>query len=147
MRYVGRYRCEAIQCREHNIRTTYRRILRQPWIASPHFICTYRECGGGFAMTGRAKPCPVPALCAGTLDVGYAIRARRASPLHSFCVDCGANKRAGLKPAPTFIVRPASRVPPPRPTFHVPRPAPASTPAIVYETFTNRLLNGACNLC
>ncbi|MDR0936979.1 MAG: hypothetical protein LBM98_09885 [Oscillospiraceae bacterium] len=37
-RYVGRYRCEAIQCRERNIRTTYRRILRQPWIASPHII-------------------------------------------------------------------------------------------------------------
>ncbi|MDR0937697.1 MAG: hypothetical protein LBM98_13570 [Oscillospiraceae bacterium] len=38
MRYVGRYRCEAIQCRERNIRLTYRRILRQPWIASPHII-------------------------------------------------------------------------------------------------------------
>ncbi|MDR0935370.1 MAG: hypothetical protein LBM98_01665 [Oscillospiraceae bacterium] len=47
-----------------------RRILRQPWIASPHFIGTYRECGGGFAKTVRALPCPVPALCAGTLDVG-----------------------------------------------------------------------------
>ncbi|MDR0935908.1 MAG: hypothetical protein LBM98_04415, partial [Oscillospiraceae bacterium] len=35
-RYVQGYRCEAIQCRERNIRTTYRRILRQPWIASPH---------------------------------------------------------------------------------------------------------------
>ncbi|MDR0935552.1 MAG: hypothetical protein LBM98_02585 [Oscillospiraceae bacterium] len=38
MRYVGRYRCEAIQCRGDNIRLTYRRILRQPWIASPHII-------------------------------------------------------------------------------------------------------------
>ncbi|MDR0936357.1 MAG: hypothetical protein LBM98_06760, partial [Oscillospiraceae bacterium] len=37
-RYVQGYRCEAIQCRERNIRTTYRRILRQPWIASPHII-------------------------------------------------------------------------------------------------------------
>ncbi|MDR0937151.1 MAG: hypothetical protein LBM98_10760 [Oscillospiraceae bacterium] len=37
-RYVGRYRCEAIQCRGDNIRSTYRTILRQPWIASPHFI-------------------------------------------------------------------------------------------------------------
>ncbi|MDR0935068.1 MAG: hypothetical protein LBM98_00125 [Oscillospiraceae bacterium] len=51
-RYVERYRCEAIQCRGDNIRTTYRRILRQPWIASPHIIATYRKCGGGFAMTG-----------------------------------------------------------------------------------------------
>ncbi|MDR0935220.1 MAG: hypothetical protein LBM98_00895 [Oscillospiraceae bacterium] len=38
MRYVGRYRCEAIQCRGDNIRSMYRRVLRQPWIASPHFI-------------------------------------------------------------------------------------------------------------
>ncbi|MDR0937620.1 MAG: hypothetical protein LBM98_13170 [Oscillospiraceae bacterium] len=36
-RYVGRYRCEAIQCRGDNIRM-YRRCLRQPWIASPHII-------------------------------------------------------------------------------------------------------------
>ncbi|MDR0936648.1 MAG: hypothetical protein LBM98_08215 [Oscillospiraceae bacterium] len=54
MRYVERYRCEAIQCRGDNIRTTYRRILRQPWIASPHNTSTYRKCGGGFAMTDRA---------------------------------------------------------------------------------------------
>ncbi|MDR0935571.1 MAG: hypothetical protein LBM98_02680 [Oscillospiraceae bacterium] len=66
MRYVPIYRCEAIQCREDNIRTTYRRVLRQPWIASPHFIGTYRKCGGGFAKTvrrgrttGRALPCPL----------------------------------------------------------------------------------------
>ncbi|MDR0935481.1 MAG: hypothetical protein LBM98_02230 [Oscillospiraceae bacterium] len=31
---------------------TYRRVLRQPWIASPHINSTYRKCGGGFAMTG-----------------------------------------------------------------------------------------------
>ncbi|MDR0936416.1 MAG: hypothetical protein LBM98_07055 [Oscillospiraceae bacterium] len=30
LRYAERYRCEAIQCREDNLRTTYRRILRQP---------------------------------------------------------------------------------------------------------------------
>ncbi|MDR0936226.1 MAG: hypothetical protein LBM98_06060 [Oscillospiraceae bacterium] len=45
-----------------------RRCLRQPWIASPHFNGTYRKCGGGFAKTGRGKPCPVPAQCAGTVD-------------------------------------------------------------------------------
>ncbi|MDR0936762.1 MAG: hypothetical protein LBM98_08785 [Oscillospiraceae bacterium] len=55
MRYAGRYRREAIQCRERNIRTMYRRCLRQPWIASPHFIGTYRKCGGGFAMTVRRR--------------------------------------------------------------------------------------------
>ncbi|MDR0935943.1 MAG: hypothetical protein LBM98_04590 [Oscillospiraceae bacterium] len=38
MRYVLCYRCEAIQCRGGNIRPTYRKCLRQPWIASPHFI-------------------------------------------------------------------------------------------------------------
>ncbi|MDR0936356.1 MAG: hypothetical protein LBM98_06755 [Oscillospiraceae bacterium] len=53
-RYVQCYRCEAIQCRGDNIRTTYRRVLRQPWIASPHINGTYRKCGGGFAKTGRA---------------------------------------------------------------------------------------------
>ncbi|MDR0937141.1 MAG: hypothetical protein LBM98_10710, partial [Oscillospiraceae bacterium] len=53
MRYVGRYRCEAIQCREDNIRPTYLGCLRQPWIASPHINATYRKCGGGFAKTVR----------------------------------------------------------------------------------------------
>ncbi|MDR0935328.1 MAG: hypothetical protein LBM98_01450 [Oscillospiraceae bacterium] len=83
MRYVGRYRCEAIQCRGRNIRTTYRRILRQPWIASPHIICTYRKCGGGFAMTGEGA-----SLIRG-LDGGYAIRAGQgALPLQSLNVFC-----------------------------------------------------------
>ncbi|MDR0935683.1 MAG: hypothetical protein LBM98_03255 [Oscillospiraceae bacterium] len=68
---------------------TYRRILRQPWIASPRFNGTYRKCGGGFAKTGRAKPCPVPAPCAGTVDGGCAA--------HS-----AVRERAGLKPAPTL---------------------------------------------
>ncbi|MDR0935804.1 MAG: hypothetical protein LBM98_03880 [Oscillospiraceae bacterium] len=35
--------------------TSYRRILRQPWIASPRFNGTYRKCGGGFAMTVRRR--------------------------------------------------------------------------------------------
>ncbi|MDR0935886.1 MAG: hypothetical protein LBM98_04305 [Oscillospiraceae bacterium] len=58
MRYVQCYRCEAIQCREGNIRLTYRRILRQPWIASPHIInyvsqvrWRLRNDGLGFAQT------------------------------------------------------------------------------------------------
>ncbi|MDR0936270.1 MAG: hypothetical protein LBM98_06285, partial [Oscillospiraceae bacterium] len=37
------------------------------------------KCGGGFAKTGRAKPCPVPAHCAGTVDEGY-VRAVRGVP-------------------------------------------------------------------
>jgi hypothetical protein len=78
LRYVQCYRCEAIQCRGDNIRTTYIGCLRQPWIASPHINGTYRKCGGGFAKTGRASPCPVPAHCAGTVDEGY-VRARRGA--------------------------------------------------------------------
>ncbi|MDR0937305.1 MAG: hypothetical protein LBM98_11555, partial [Oscillospiraceae bacterium] len=99
-----------IQCREDNIRTTYRRCLRQPWIASPHITTTYRKCGGGFAKMGRAKPCPVPAHCAGTADDGRA-RARRGEPPRRYAVRSlpggewtrprTARGRAGLKPAPT----------------------------------------------
>ncbi|MDR0937034.1 MAG: hypothetical protein LBM98_10175 [Oscillospiraceae bacterium] len=72
MRYVGCYRCEAIQCREENIRSMYRRCLRQPWIASPHIInyvsqvrWRLRKDGQGIALpcagrrtTGRASPAP-----------------------------------------------------------------------------------------
>ncbi|MDR0936211.1 MAG: hypothetical protein LBM98_05985 [Oscillospiraceae bacterium] len=59
MRYVECYRCEAIQCRGDNIRLTYRRVLRQPWIASPHtdlrnstMRAFRRPRRTGFAMTG-----------------------------------------------------------------------------------------------
>ncbi|MDR0936004.1 MAG: hypothetical protein LBM98_04900 [Oscillospiraceae bacterium] len=37
---------------------SYRTILRQPWIASPHNIGTYRKCGGGFAKTVRRDGAP-----------------------------------------------------------------------------------------
>ncbi|MDR0936059.1 MAG: hypothetical protein LBM98_05180 [Oscillospiraceae bacterium] len=62
MRYVGRYRHEAIQCRGDNIRSTYRRIVRQPWIASPHFIdyvsqVRWRLRNDGL---GRASPAVAP---------------------------------------------------------------------------------------
>ncbi|MDR0937106.1 MAG: hypothetical protein LBM98_10535 [Oscillospiraceae bacterium] len=79
-RYVGRYRCEAIQCREDNIRLTYRRIVRQPWIASLRFIGAYRKCGGGFAKTGRALPCPAP-CGAPRAGRGKPPRRLRAAPL------------------------------------------------------------------
>ncbi|MDR0935865.1 MAG: hypothetical protein LBM98_04200 [Oscillospiraceae bacterium] len=104
----------------------YRRVLRQPWIASPRFIGTYRKCGGGFAKTGRALPCPVPARCAGTVDGGTSahgagldggtglglLRAARNDGGGRFA-DTRAGQcpapahgagRAGLKPAPTFIL-------------------------------------------
>ncbi|MDR0935130.1 MAG: hypothetical protein LBM98_00440 [Oscillospiraceae bacterium] len=60
-----------------------RGCLRQPWIASPHTDLRNSTMGAirrprrtGFANMGRAKPCPVPAHCAGTVDVGC-VRARR----------------------------------------------------------------------
>ncbi|MDR0935747.1 MAG: hypothetical protein LBM98_03585 [Oscillospiraceae bacterium] len=67
---------------------TYRRVLRQPWIASPHIINyvsqvrrRLRKDGApGRRTTGRASP--APAQCAG---------------------------RAGLKPAPTFPLQPTSK--------------------------------------
>ncbi|MDR0936340.1 MAG: hypothetical protein LBM98_06655 [Oscillospiraceae bacterium] len=37
---------------------TYRRIVRQPWIASPRINGTYRKCGGGFAKTVRRPGAP-----------------------------------------------------------------------------------------
>ncbi|MDR0936111.1 MAG: hypothetical protein LBM98_05450 [Oscillospiraceae bacterium] len=100
-RYVGRYRCEAIQCRERNIRLTYLGWLRQPWIALPHINGTYRKCGGGFAMTGLASPCPVPAHCAGTVDGGTTVPRilRPNSPLGR-----GAAKRRGGFPAPCAAI-------------------------------------------
>ncbi|MDR0937653.1 MAG: hypothetical protein LBM98_13340 [Oscillospiraceae bacterium] len=64
-RYVGRYRHEAIQCRECNIRLTCLRIAGlyvNPGLLRRITFPTYRKCGGGFAKTGWA--CPAPALCA-----------------------------------------------------------------------------------
>ncbi|MDR0935647.1 MAG: hypothetical protein LBM98_03070 [Oscillospiraceae bacterium] len=94
MRYVGCSRCEAIQCRGDNIRTTYRRCLRQPWIASPHLMGTYRECGGGFAKTGWAKPSPPRTARAG------------ASLLRGF--------GRGLRPRTARGTTPALRATPPK---------------------------------
>ncbi|MDR0935478.1 MAG: hypothetical protein LBM98_02215 [Oscillospiraceae bacterium] len=46
---------QAFQAQFPRPNLTYRRILRQPWIASPRFNVTYRKCGGGFAMTGEGR--------------------------------------------------------------------------------------------
>ncbi|MDR0936172.1 MAG: hypothetical protein LBM98_05760 [Oscillospiraceae bacterium] len=108
MRYVQGYRCEAIQCRGDNIRLAYRRCLRQPWIASPHIDLRNSTMGAfrrprrtGFAKTGRASPCPVPAHCAGTVD----------GVTSAHCAG-----RAGLKPAPTkWFVQITPRNPRPNP--------------------------------
>ncbi|MDR0935762.1 MAG: hypothetical protein LBM98_03665 [Oscillospiraceae bacterium] len=56
MRYVLCYRCEAIQCREDNIRLTSPRIAEyyvNPGLLRRISLTTYRKCGGGFAKTGR----------------------------------------------------------------------------------------------
>ncbi|MDR0935577.1 MAG: hypothetical protein LBM98_02720 [Oscillospiraceae bacterium] len=61
MRYVRCYRCEAIQCRGDNIRPTSIRIADyyvNPGLLRRISLTTYRKCGGGFAKTGRAMPCP-----------------------------------------------------------------------------------------
>jgi hypothetical protein len=85
-RYVRCYRCEAIQCRECNIRSTYRRILRQPWIASPHIIDYVSQVRRRLRNDGapRAHPGQGFALpCPGALrrDGGRELRrARRGEP-------------------------------------------------------------------
>ncbi|MDR0935084.1 MAG: hypothetical protein LBM98_00205 [Oscillospiraceae bacterium] len=65
-----------------------RGCLRQPWIASPRFNGTYRKCSGGFAKTGRGKPCP-----RALRDVLRARRGRVHSPLGR-----GGAKRRGGSP-------------------------------------------------
>ncbi|MDR0936614.1 MAG: hypothetical protein LBM98_08045 [Oscillospiraceae bacterium] len=109
-RYVGRYRREAIQCRGDNIRPTsyvptYRGILRQPWIASPH-ITNYvsqvrwrlRNDGQGFAL-----PCP------GALRRDGRHRTQPSSKPrpHPLC--------GGVPPAGGGVVSPAGRNPRPNP--------------------------------
>ncbi|MDR0937233.1 MAG: hypothetical protein LBM98_11185 [Oscillospiraceae bacterium] len=58
LRYVGRLGARQSSAGSVTYVLAYRRVLRQPWIASPRINGTYRKCGGGFAKTGRAKPCP-----------------------------------------------------------------------------------------
>ncbi|MDR0937662.1 MAG: hypothetical protein LBM98_13385, partial [Oscillospiraceae bacterium] len=59
-RYAPRYRCEAIQCRGDNIRLTYRRILRQPWIASPHIINYVSRVRWRLRKDGQGEALPCP---------------------------------------------------------------------------------------
>jgi hypothetical protein len=47
---------------------TYRRIVRQPWIASPHFINYVSQVRWRLRKDGLGLPSPVPAQCAGTED-------------------------------------------------------------------------------
>ncbi|MDR0937675.1 MAG: hypothetical protein LBM98_13455 [Oscillospiraceae bacterium] len=64
-RYVQCYRCEAIQCREDNIRPTsyvptYLRLLRQPWIASPHIINYVSQVRRRLRKDGQGEALPCP---------------------------------------------------------------------------------------
>ncbi|MDR0936621.1 MAG: hypothetical protein LBM98_08080, partial [Oscillospiraceae bacterium] len=54
------FRRAAIQCRGDNIQTTYRRCLRQPWIASPHNIHYVSQVRWRLRKDGlgEAQPCP-----------------------------------------------------------------------------------------
>ncbi|MDR0937433.1 MAG: hypothetical protein LBM98_12225, partial [Oscillospiraceae bacterium] len=55
-----------------------------------------------FAKTGRAKPCPVPAHCAGTVDgVASARRGNHPAASRHPSQEGNLRWRAGLKPAPT----------------------------------------------
>ncbi|MDR0935709.1 MAG: hypothetical protein LBM98_03390 [Oscillospiraceae bacterium] len=66
MRYVERYRCEAIQCRRGNIRTTYRRTTTSTldcFAAFPRYVSQVRwrlrnDGAPGRRTTGRASPAP-----------------------------------------------------------------------------------------
>ncbi|MDR0935744.1 MAG: hypothetical protein LBM98_03570 [Oscillospiraceae bacterium] len=82
MRYV-----ESIGAKQSSAGgTTYGRIARyyvNPGLLRRISLTTYRKCGGGFAKTGRALPCPVPAQCAGTVD-GGCVRAVRGEPPRRF---------------------------------------------------------------
>ncbi|MDR0936770.1 MAG: hypothetical protein LBM98_08825 [Oscillospiraceae bacterium] len=81
MRYVGRYRCEAIQCRGDNIRM----LRSRHWIAA-RLNALRIASAAALAMTGRAKPCPVPAHYAGTVDVGYGAHGAGNHPAAMRCV-------------------------------------------------------------
>ncbi|MDR0937070.1 MAG: hypothetical protein LBM98_10355 [Oscillospiraceae bacterium] len=118
MRYVGRIGAKQSSAGSVTYVSTYRRIVRQPWIASPHIIGTYRKCGGGFAKTGRASPAPrcarLSARCAAVAaGRGYRRRAGQAPPLQ-----IGASrhdttrKRGGFETRPLrFFPRPPQGVP------------------------------------
>ncbi|MDR0935879.1 MAG: hypothetical protein LBM98_04270 [Oscillospiraceae bacterium] len=75
-RYAGRYRCEAIQCREENIRLAYRRIVRQPWIASPHIINYVSQVRWRLRKDGQGEALPCPGAVRRDGGRGY-VRARR----------------------------------------------------------------------
>jgi hypothetical protein len=108
-RYVQCYRCEAIQCRGDNIQPTSLRIAGyyvNPGLLRRISLTTYRKCGGGFAKTGRAKPCPVPAHRAGTVDDGR-VRARRGIPPRRYAAPLSRGEFTGEG---GFETRPYERV-------------------------------------
>ncbi|MDR0935054.1 MAG: hypothetical protein LBM98_00055 [Oscillospiraceae bacterium] len=60
MRYVGRYRCEAIQCRGDNIRIMYRRGTTSTLDCFAAFQCYVSQVRWRLRKDGQgqAQPCP-----------------------------------------------------------------------------------------
>ncbi|MDR0936651.1 MAG: hypothetical protein LBM98_08230 [Oscillospiraceae bacterium] len=100
LQYVERYRCEAIQCRGDNIRTTYRRIVRQPWIASPHIINYVSQVRWRLRKDGQGDALPCPGAMRRDGVRGYVPAGRG---LRNAIVNA-TTRWAGLKPAPTFTL-------------------------------------------
>ncbi|MDR0937438.1 MAG: hypothetical protein LBM98_12250 [Oscillospiraceae bacterium] len=103
MRYVGRYRCEAIQCRERNIRYVSQDCTSTlDCFAAYHYIRIASAAAASQRRAGR-KPCPVPAHCAGTVDGVTSAHGAGNHPAASRHPSQEGNLRgwAGLKPAPT----------------------------------------------
>ncbi|MDR0936696.1 MAG: hypothetical protein LBM98_08455 [Oscillospiraceae bacterium] len=90
MRYVGRYRCEAIQCREENIRM----LRSRHWIAARLDVLRIAS-AAALAMTGQGQAPPL-----------RPIHVPRPRP-HPLC--------GGVPPAGGGVVSPAGRNP--RPTL------------------------------
>ncbi|MDR0935630.1 MAG: hypothetical protein LBM98_02985 [Oscillospiraceae bacterium] len=96
MRYVPRTGTKQSSAGGTTYVSTYRRCLRQPWIASPHIITTCRECDGGFAMTGRAYALPPPRARRGVVPR----RSGRLPPQRTF------PRRSGRFPAAADVLPP-----------------------------------------
>ncbi|MDR0935123.1 MAG: hypothetical protein LBM98_00405 [Oscillospiraceae bacterium] len=81
-------------------------------------LTTYRKCGGGFAKTGWAKPSPVPAHCAGTVD-GVTSAHGAGKPPRRFAAPLPRGEFTGETSASSQPRNPAS----PQPTCAPPFPS------------------------
>ncbi|MDR0935861.1 MAG: hypothetical protein LBM98_04180 [Oscillospiraceae bacterium] len=65
MRYVGRLGARQTSAGGKTYVPTYRRVLRQPWIALPHNIPYVSQVRWRLRNDGLGLPSPYPAPCAG----------------------------------------------------------------------------------